>query len=74
MKLKNVKIGMKVQVKHNANIISNWYDCSVDAVGVVVGVDSSGHPCSVQIEYEDERKEWGNHKGLRKVNSEKESL
>lgn len=71
MKLKNVKIGMKVQVKNNADIISNWYPCSTGCLGEVIGVDLNSERCSVFIRYEDGRREWGGHKGLRKVKGDK---
>ena len=74
MKLKNVEIGMKVQVKENANLIDNWTSSSKGRIGEVLDIDTS--VCPVLVRFEDGRQEWGGHKGLRKikVNSLKESL
>ena len=74
MKLKNVKIGMKVQVKENADLIDNWYSSSKCRIGEVLDIDTS--VCPVLVLFEDGYQEWGGHKGLRKikVNSLKESL
>ena len=76
MKLKNVKIGMKVQVKENANLIDNWYSSSKCRIGEVIRIDTTDNTCPVLVLFEDGFREWGGNKGLRKVkvNSLKESL
>ena len=76
MKLKNVKIGMKVQVKKNANLIDNWYSSSTCHIGEVIRIDTTDNTCPVLVLFEDGWREWGGNKGLRKikVNSLKESL
>ena len=76
MKLKNVKIGMKVQVKENADLIDNWYSSSRGCIGEVIRTDTTDNTCPVLVLFEDGYQEWGGYKGLRKikVNSLKESL
>ena len=76
MKLKNVKIGMKVHVKENADLIDNWYSSSKCRIGEVIRIDTTDNNYPVLVLFEDGYQEWGGHKGLRKikVNSLKESL
>lgn len=69
MKLKNVKIGMKVQVKENADLIDNWTSSSKGRIGEVLAIDTS--VCPVLVQFEDGCQEWGGHKGLRKVKGDK---
>ena len=71
MKLKNVKIGMKVQVKENANLIDNWFFSSRGRIGEVIRIDTSDNLFTVLVCYEGGGTEWGSHKGLRKVKGDK---
>ena len=71
MKLKNVKIGMKVQVKENADIIDNWYSSSKGCIGEVIRTDTSDEICPVLVRFEDGCQEWDGNKGLRKVKGDK---
>ena len=71
MKLKNVKIGMKVQVKEDADLIDNWYSSSKGRVGEVIRTDTSDNLFTVSVRYEVGETEWGGHKGLRKVKGDK---
>ena len=48
MKLKNVKIGMKVQVKEDADLIDNWYSSSKGRVGEVIRTDTSDNLFTVK--------------------------
>lgn len=66
MKLKNVKIGMKVQVKENAD---NWTYLAKGCIGEVLATDTS--VCPVLVQFEDGCQEWGGHKGLRKIKGSK---
>lgn len=72
MKLKNVRVGMKVQVKENADLRGNWYTDTTGRIGEVLGVDISDNcPVLVLVRFEDGYEEWGGHKGLRKVKGDK---
>ena len=68
MKLKNVKVGMKVQVKENAYLIDNWTSSSKGRIGEVIRIDTIDN---ILVRFEDGRQEWGGHKGLRKVKGDK---
>ena len=64
MKIKNLVIGARVQVK--AKNHAGFYSSSVGKCGVINDVDD-GAFLDVRIKYDDGDSEWGNHKGIRIV-------
>ena len=70
MKLKNVKIGMKVQVKEDDGLSDTW-SSSKGRIGEVIRIDTSDNLLTVLVCYESGGTEWGGHKGLRKVKGDK---
>ena len=62
MKVKNLVIGLRVQVKETG--YKGFFSASAGKFGVIKQIDVP-HSLDVQIEYEDGAFEWGNHKGIK---------
>ena len=64
MKVKNLVVGLRVQVKAKGH--AGFFSWNAGKFGTIVGIDD-GDSHDVQVQYEDGRTEWGNHKGIKRV-------
>lgn len=71
MKVKNLEIGLRVQVK--AKNHSGFFEASAGKFGTIVGIDDGSH-LDVKIKYDDGVFEWGNHKGIKRFKTEPNSI
>ena len=71
MKIKNLVIGARVQVK--ATNHAGFYSSSAGKCGVINDVDD-GTFLDVHIKYDDGSTEWGNHKGIKRADEGVSSL
>lgn len=62
MKVKNLVIGLRVQVK--AKNHTGFFEDSAGKFGTIVSIDECSH-LDVKIKYEDGGYEWGNSKGIK---------
>ena len=71
MKIKNLVIGTRVQVKATNHV--GFYSGSKGKFGVIDAIDD-GSFLDVLIKYDDGDSEWGNHKGIKRVDEGASSL
>ena len=65
MKIKNLGMGLRVQVKDVCRG-KGFYSHNAGKFGTVIGIDVPSS-LDVQVQYDDGGTEWGNHKGIRIV-------
>lgn len=67
MKVKNLEIGLRVQVKPEGH--KYFYKTSAGEFGTIVAIDVPSD-FDVKVQYDDGGSEWGNHKGIKQVKTE----
>ena len=63
MKVKNLEIGLRVQVKAKNHV--GFFSDGAGKFGTIVDIDEVSH-LDVKIKYEDGGTEWGNHDGIKR--------
>lgn len=63
MKVKNLKIGVKVQVKSKNHV--GFFESSTGKFGTITDIDD-GVFLDVRVRYDDGVSEWGNHAGIKR--------
>lgn len=71
MKVKNLKIGTKVQVKSKNHV--GFFESSAGKFGTIVDIDDGSY-LDVKIRYEYGGTEWGNHKGIKRFKTDLQSV
>lgn len=64
MKVKNLKVGLRVQVKHKNHV--GFYSDYAGEFGVITKIDADSL-LDVRVEFDDGDYDWGNHKGIKRA-------
>ena len=67
MKVKNLVIGLRVQVKSGNH--EGFFGSNTGKLGTIVDIDVPSY-LDVKIQYDDGTLEWGNHKGIKRASVE----